>query len=440
MGVMAFGDPVRTSRLRNLADRLVATKENILFARVALTAHKLRSSLTILGIVIGVTTVISMVSIIEGFNNNIIENFQAFGATLVQFQKYDPRFGPGGGRDEEQRLRKNLTYEDAMALKRLVPSMLAVSPERYWFSGPTGQQVPDVIYEGNQGTPDTIVGVTEDYPAANNHFIGEGRFIIPSDVLHATNSVVIGSSIAEALFPHRDPIGREVTISGRRYQVVGVMEEQGESGFESADAHVYLPLSTFDSHFPWIKKDNGVNIATVPRDPKDVEKITEEGTAVLRARRRVPFNKPNDFGIMTPDKLIGNFRQITGGITLAMVFIASIALLVGGVGVMNIMLVSVTERTREIGVRKALGAVKRDIVLQFLTEAMTLSAIGGIVGVILGLLIAAVVRAATPLRTDTPLWSILAGLGVSISIGLFFGIYPAYKAAKLDPIEALRYE
>jgi putative ABC transport system permease protein len=365
MGVMALDDHARTPRMKRLRDRLAATKENLLFARVALTAHKLRSFLTILGIVIGVTTVIAMVSIIQGFNNNITENFQAFGATLVQFQKFDPRFGPGGGgRDEEQRLRKDLTYEDAIALKRLVPSMLAVSPERYWFFGPNSQPVPDVIYEGNQGTPDTIVGVTEDYPAANNHFIGEGRFIGSSDVLHASGVVVLGSSIAEALFPHRDPIAREVIISGRRYQVVGVMEEQGESGFESSDSHVYLPLSTFDAHFPWIKKDRGVNIATVPRDAKDVDKITDEGTAVLRARRKVPFNKPNDFGIMSPDKLIGNFRQITGGITLAIVFIASIALLVGGVGVMNIMLVSVTERTREIGVRKALGAVRRDIVLQ----------------------------------------------------------------------------
>jgi len=440
MGVMALENRSRAPRFKRMLARLAATKENLLFARVALTAHKLRSFLTILGIVIGVTTVIAMVSIIQGFNNNITENFQAFGATLVQFQKFDPRFGPGGNRDEEQRLRKDLTYEDAIALKRLVPSMLAVSPERYWFFGPNSQPVPDVIYEGNQGTPDTIVGVTEDYPAANNHFIGEGRFIGSSDVLHASGVVVLGSSIAEALFPHRDPISREVIISGRRYQVIGVMEEQGDSGFESSDSHVFLPLSTFDAHFPWIEKERGVNIATIPRDAKDVEKITDEGTAVLRMRRKVPFNKPNDFGIMTPDKLIGNFRQITGGITLAIVFIASIALLVGGVGVMNIMLVSVTERTREIGVRKALGAVRRDIVLQFLTEAMTLSAIGGAAGVGLGLLIATVVSMATPLRADVPLWSVLAGLGVSISIGLFFGIYPAYKAAKLDPIEALRYE
>jgi putative ABC transport system permease protein len=210
--------------------------------------------------------------------------------------------------------------------------------------------------------------------------------------------------------------------------------------FESTDQHVYLPLSTFDQHFPWVKRTRGVNIATVPKKPEWVPRIIEEGTAVLRVRRKVPFNKPNDFGIMTPDKLIGNFQQITGGITLAMIFIASIALLIGGVGVMNIMLVSVTERTREIGVRKAMGAVKGDIIVQFLTEAMTLSILGGALGVGLGYTIAAVVRKVSPLQTATPLWSIMVGLAVSLSIGLFFGIYPAYKAAKLDPVEALRYE
>jgi putative ABC transport system permease protein len=218
------------------------------------------------------------------------------------------------------------------------------------------------------------------------------------------------------------------------------MEKQGQSMFESTDSHVYLPLSTFDSHFPQVKRERGVNIATVPKKPEWVDRIVEEGTAILRTRRKVPFNKPNDFGIMTPDKLIGNFKAITGGITLAMLFISSIALLVGGVGVMNIMLVSVTERTREIGIRKAIGAVRRDIVQQFLTEAMTLSGIGGLIGVALGLGIAALVRALSPLPTTTPLWSIVVGLVVSISIGLFFGIYPAYKAAKLDPVDALRYE
>jgi putative ABC transport system permease protein len=420
-------------------DHILAARENVRFAARALTAYKLRSALTVLGIVIGVTTVIAMVSIIVGFNNSVTHDFQSFGATLVQFQKTDPQFGPGNG-DESERQRKNLTYEDAEALKRLCPSMLAVSPERYWFSGNGGVNVPDVIYKGHEATPDTIGGVNQDYPVANNHFVAEGRFISDSDVRAHAEVIVIGSSIGDTLFARSDPIGKEVSISGHKFTVIGVMEKQGATFFESTDEHAYIPITSFDVHFPWIRRDIGVNIATVPRQPEWVDRITEEGTAVLRARRKVPFNKPNDFGLLTPDKLIGNFRAITGGITLAMIFISSIALLVGGVGVMNIMLVSVTERTREIGVRKAIGAVRRDIVMQFLTEAMTLSGVGGAIGVALGMVIALIVRKVSPLNTDTPLWSIVVGLAVSISIGLFFGIYPAYKAARLDPIEALRYE
>lgn len=419
--------------------KILATRENIRFATGAITAHKLRASLTVIGIVIGVATVIAMVSIIEGFNRSVVKSFQSFGATLVQFQKFDPQFGPGGN-DPSQRLRKNLTYEDALALKALCPSMAAVSAERYWFSG-NGTSVPDVIYKSEVATPDTLAGVNPDYAPANNHFIGEGRFLIESDIRRSAPVAVLGWNIAHTLFPRVDPIGKEVTISGRKYMVIGVMEKQGsQSFFETVDSHVFLPITTFDAHYPWIKRDIGVNIATIPRQPELVANILEEGTAVLRARRKVPFNKPNDFGVMTPDQLIGNFRAVTGGITLAMIFISSIALIVGGVGVMNIMLVSVTERTREIGIRKAIGAVRRDITTQFLTEAMTLSAIGGLIGVALGLGIAAIVRAVSPLATATPIWSIVVGLVVSISIGLFFGIYPAVKAAKLDPIEALRYE
>jgi putative ABC transport system permease protein len=408
--------------------------ENSRFALTALRAHKLRSALTVLGIVIGITTVIAMVSVIQGFKNNMIRDFQQFGATLVQFQKFDPRFGPGR-RDESERQRKNLTYEDAMAIKELAPSVAAVSPERYWFG-----EVPDVVYGGKEATPDTVVGVNQDYPACNNKFVGEGRFIMDGDVRRSAEVVVLGYAVADALFPFSDPIGKIVMMRGRKYEVAGVMEKQGETMGESTDQHVYLPITTFDTHFPFIKREVGVNIATIPRKPEWIDRVIEEGTTVLRTRRKVPFNKPNDFGIMTPDKLIGNFQAVTGGITLAMVFISSIALLVGGVGVMNIMLVSVTERTREIGLRKALGAVKRDIVTQFLTEAMTLAAFGGIIGVLVGLGIALIIRLLSPLATATPLWSVVLGLLVSISIGLFFGIYPAYKAARLDPVEALRYE
>jgi len=421
--------------------------DNARFAAGSLVANKLRSALTLLGIVIGVATVIAMVSIIEGFNNNVISQFESFGATLVQFQKYDPGFGPGNGRrDEEERKRKNLTYEDAVALKELCPAMKAVSPERYWFfgggggGGGTASSPPSPRYQGKVGQPDTIAGVTEDYPAANNKAVSDGRFISDQDVRRAADVIVLGHAVSDALFPMTDPLGKRVELGGKRYTVIGVMERQPNTFFESTDRHVYLPLTTFDTRFPWIKKNIGVNIATIPWRPDQVDDVIEQGTAVLRARHGVKFDEPNDFGLLTPDKMINNFRQVTGGIQMAMLLIASIALLIGGVGVMNIMLVTVTERTREIGVRKAVGAIRRDIVLQFLTEAMTLAAIGGLVGVGMGYGIAMIVGKVSPLATETPLWSVLLGLAVSASIGLFFGIYPAWRASQLDPIDALRYE
>ena len=411
--------------------------ENLRFAFTAVLGHKLRSFLTILGIVIGVATVTSMVSLIVGFNNNVRQSFESFGATLVQFQKFDPRFGPGQ-RSDDKRNRKNLTYEDALALKRLCPSMAAVSPERYWFAD--NGDAPNVTFGTNEATPDTVGGVNDEYPAANNHFARDGRFIAAADVSHTARVIVLGHTIAENLFPHRDPIGKMVSLQGRRFLVIGVLEKQGSTFFESTDSHVFIPITTFDADFPWIKRYQGVNIATIPKKPELVGAILDEGTGVLRARRKVPFNKPNDFGIMTPDKLIGNFNAISSGITLAMMVISFIALVVGGVGIMNIMLVSVTERTREIGIRKALGAVRRDIVMQFLTEAMSLSGMGGIVGIAIGIGIAVLARTVAPLQTETPLWSIAVGFGVSLSVGLVFGVYPAFKAAMLDPVESLRYE
>ena len=219
-----------------------------------------------------------MVSIIEGFNNNVIKNFQSFGATLVQFQKFDPHFGPAATATKTQRMRKNLTYEDALALKELCPSMLAVSPERYWF-GRRRRRRPTSSYEGEAATPDTLVGVTEDYPIANNHFVGEGRFITEGDVRRSAR----GDRPRLRASPRRssrarDPIGKVVTIAGRKYTVIGVMEKQGATMFESTDSHVYLPITTFDSHFPWIKRERGVNIATVPKQPEWVDRIIEEGT------------------------------------------------------------------------------------------------------------------------------------------------------------------
>jgi putative ABC transport system permease protein len=414
--------------------------ENTRFALLAVRAHKLRASLTVLGIVVGVATVIAMVSIVTGFNNNMVRNFQSFGASLVLFQKYEPRFGPGGPTPEGELRRKDLTLEDAEALRE-IPEMRAVSPQRYLWNNTDYH----LKFRDAEARSPRVFGVMEEYPVATNRIVSVGRFLTPTELDHAADVMIIGDEIREKLFPREDPIGKKVMLGHDAYIVIGVFEKKGKMFGDSQDNFVVIPITTFDRRFPWIKVGGGegdaLRIATVPYTPEQVPVIIEKARSILRTRRHVRFDKPDDFGIVTPDKMIESFQGITRGITLAMVFIAFISLLIGGVGVMNIMLVSVTERTREIGVRKAVGAFRRDIILQFLTEATTLSVLGGAIGVVVGIAVpAGVKKVFEALPAETPLWAVLVGLLVSISVGIFFGLYPAVKASRLDPIEALRYE
>jgi putative ABC transport system permease protein len=409
---------------------------NVLFAVNAIREHKLRSGLTILGIVVGVTTVIAMVAIVTGFNNNVIGNLQAFGANRIEFQKYDDRFGPGGPSSDEERHRKNLTVEDAEAIRQAVPDAAAVS---------SLCSVSDELIHVKNGAVEAnnpyVLAADEFYPTGTAYNVGRGRFFTPDEVHHSALVAVLGADVQEAIFPKEDPIGKDVTVNGLRYRVVGVLEKKGMQFGYSPDNKVVLPYGTFMRQFGYAVRKDGVNLSVIPKRTEDLDKVTEEAIAVLRARRKVPFNKPNDFAVITPDQMISQFRAITGGVTGAMVFVALISLVIGGVGVMNIMLVSVTQRTREIGVRKAIGARRRDIIGQFLVEATTLSTLGGVIGVLLGIAIAVTVRATIPsLPTSVPLWSLVLGLAISMGVGIFFGAYPAVKAARLDPIESLRYE
>jgi putative ABC transport system permease protein len=399
-------------------------------------SQKLRSFLTLLGVVAGVATVIMMVSFVVGFNNQVVKAFTAFGTHLVQFQKYEPRFGGPGEVPEEQRNRRDLTIEDAEALKRLSTLVAAVSTERYLFAGVT------VRAGREEANSPLVLGANPDYSAANTHFVGDGRFVTDADLKHAARVCVIGTDVADALYPHRDPIDQELTLNGRAYRVVGLFEKKGSTFGGSNDNFVAIPITAFDDQFPEIKNGGGdtIHIATVPKRPEDYDALIEEETAILRVHRGLRPGQPNDFAIFTSVGQLQNFQQITGGVAAAMLVIAGIALLVGGVGVMNIMLVNVTQRTREIGIRKALGATRHDIAVQFLMEAVTLTGVGGALGIAVGLGVALLARLLFAFEAAAPPWSIALGFGVSTVVGLVFGMWPALKAARQDPIEALRYE
>jgi putative ABC transport system permease protein len=409
--------------------------ENARFALVAMRANKLRSFLTLLGVMAGVATVIMMVSFVVGFDNSVTAAFANFGTHLVQFQKYEPRFGPGEVPDD-QRNRRDLTLDDAAALKRLARLAAAVSPERH---NATGVEIRSGKAEANGPN---VIGATPEYALANNRFVQDGRFLTDADVRHAARVCVVGVDVADALFPSRDPIDRTLDLGGRTYTVIGLFEKQGAFMGGSLDNLLVIPISAFDEQFPQIKngRKDTLHIATVPARAEDYAALIEQETAILRVRRKLHANQPNDFATFTADSGLAMFRQITGGIAAVMIVIAAVALLVGGVGVMNIMLVSVTQRTREIGLRKAIGGTRRDIALQFLVEAVTLTGVGGGLGIFAGLAAALLAQLLFKFRAAAPLWSIVLGFGVSSAVGIVFGLWPALKAARLDPIEALHYE
>ena len=412
-------------------------KESINLALETLRKNKLRSGLTVLGISIGISTVILISSAINGLNTNIDQFVRSLGTNdLWVFQ-----FTPFGHRPTTEELnRKKLTYEDGVAMTKL-PHVAAVDPELTYQNFQTGLGAVS-IKAGTHKIQNTILnGNTTAVKEVTDLSFISGRLWTESEEERAANVAVLGHDSAEDLFPDGSPIGKDIDCEGHIFTVIGVLDVQPQpfgSGRNTQDNSVYFPLQTFRKIHPEIKD---FWIVVRYDDPVNKSDVIEEVRQLLRVRRNVRVEQDDNFSIFGPDSLTRLWNQLTGGLFLFMVAVSSVGLMVGGVGVMNIMLVSVTERTREIGIRKAIGATKNNILLQFTLEAVTLCAVGGLLGILAGSLFTLILHFAVSFlhAAVSTTWVAIAFV-VACAIGLVFGIYPAWKAANLDPIEALRYE
>jgi putative ABC transport system permease protein len=401
-------------------------------------SHKFRSVLTILGIVVGVMTAIVVASILTGMRQSIISIVEEYGTNNIYV--FHLSTGPGP-RNRDERNRKPLTPEDADAIitqSSAVEDIALVAPN----IGSWGDGFDDnLVYEGRNYRWALTDGVTPNYMQITNLVLRQGRFITEADNYQRRNVLVVGVNTVEALFPNEQDnvVGKVVRMNGTTWEIIGVIEKRkaGFFGENEEDRKVFLPFRTAQKAAP--QRDAVLHI--VQAKPAQINDAVSDVESILRQRRGVKFDEPNNFDVKTADKLIAQFDGIIGGVGMAAIAISCLGLLVGGIGVMNIMLVSVTERTKEIGIRKAIGATRGAIVLQFLLEAMTLTFFGGVIGVSLAVLISYLIMLLLPsLPASIPLWAILLGLGVSIGVGLIFGVLPARKASRLDPIECLRYE
>jgi putative ABC transport system permease protein len=396
--------------------------------------HKMRSFLTILGVIIGTGTIIGVGSIIAGLDGAVTGIIRAFGTNTAIIFKFPVGIGT---RTPEMLRRKPITYEDAQAIAARCPSVESVSPYLLPNTISNGPQINIARYKGNELYNANPVGTEASYAESGQIEMDEGRFFTDVENQHRMPVAVIGADVPRALFNGETPIGKWIDVNGHKFEVIGVTKRPSASFPGQDDTNIYLPYFSMHKLFPASKE----NLLYINAKPGRLAAAVDEATAVLRIQRHVPTNKPNDFSISTADELVEQFHSVTAIVALVMVVMSSVGLLVGGIGVMNIMLVSVTERTREIGIRKAIGARRADIVLQFLTEAVVLTGLGGLIGMTIGWSISLICRLAFPaLPTAVPWWAAVLGVVVSVAIGLFFGIWPANKAARLDPVVALRYE
>ncbi len=414
-------------------------RENLLMALDTLRQNKLRSALTILGVAIGTMTVIVIAAFVSGIDARVSKEIEAFGTNTIYAFKFDPGFNFNP--TMEERTRPPLTEEDADAIRNDCENCIYVSPFMSPVDYTSGPFAPRVMVRNRdiEMSNATVTGSSSDYFQTGITNLSEGRFFTRDEEARRAKVAVIGIDVANTLFPYSNALDQTIQIEGRHYRVIGVLENReiflvGADDPNNENKAIYLPFKTIKQLYP--ANEDCFIMATAK--PGKVNEALEEIRSILRLRRKVPFGKPDTFGVQTSDQILEQFGAITGGIFLLMVAISSVGLLIGGIGVMNIMLVSVTERTKEIGVRKAIGARRLDIITQFLIEAVTLTSFGGIVGIVCGVLLTLLVQMILP--TYIPIWAPVVGFVVSVGLGIVFGIWPAWKAARLDPIEALRFE
>ncbi len=409
----------------------MSVAQSVRVALQALMANKLRSGLTMLGIIIGVGAVIALVAAGAGAQAQVRERFESLGANLLVVTA---RAAPFRGVSQEAAGAQSLTNDDVQAIAQLARSVAAIAPQ---------YSLRASVAYGDRNTQTSVLGVTASYLQVGNWRVARGRFIDDLDLLNQGKVAILGASVAEELFGSTlvDPLGKTIKINRQNYQVVGLMASKGVGGFQNLDDQVFIPLSTAQVKYGGAGNTSlqSINIQAISAEA--MAQAKGELAAILRARHGLARNQADDFTVRDQTQVAEMAEQTAGTLTVLLGSIAAISLVVGGIGIMNIMLVSVVERTREIGIRKAVGAKRRDILIQFLAEALALSLVGGFVGILVGYGGAQVV---TPLlggsRALVTPQSVIMALGVSIAVGLFFGLYPAYRAAQLRPIEALRYE
>jgi putative ABC transport system permease protein len=406
----------------------VQFSQSIEIALQAIRANKLRSTLTLLGIIIGVMTIIAMQSLITGMRNSVINQAAVLGSNVFQIQKF-PNIRQGDF--SKYRNRKNLTVDEGDAIREKITAAENVGAEVWMF----GREIRGNDKKTLPMMP--VAGATPEFLENNSYEIADGRFVTNQDNQFIRKVAVIGSELVNQLFPYKNPIGQDIKVEGERFEVVGVFAEMGSFLGGNRDDRVVIPITRFEKLYG---KRRSIHITIKAKGPEYYQEAIDQATAILRVERKVPFGEESDFEIRTNEQFMEFFDNLTKYVRFAAIAIASISLLVAGVGIMNIMLVSVTERTREIGIQKSLGAKRKDILWQFLIEAVVLSQLGGLIGILLGIGIGKLVAAISPVPAAVPVWTVFLGFAFCSFVGMVFGVYPATKAARLDPITALRFE